>query len=72
LEKPTRGKPVREGIFIISELRDNDIYSSQIIIKSKKLISRMCPTIFLENSSKLSLNSCPENSIVQPSNFIPS
>jgi hypothetical protein len=53
LEKPTRGKPVREGIFIISELRENFFYSRNIINKTSQTYLKSVPRFFLENSANL-------------------
>jgi hypothetical protein len=52
--KTHKWKTSERGTFYYSELREiMFFYNSEIISISHKLISRMCPTIFLENSAKL-------------------
>jgi hypothetical protein len=50
LEKPTRGKLVREGIFIISELKENFFDNINIISKPSQTYLKSVPRFFLENS----------------------
>jgi hypothetical protein len=53
LEKPTRGKPVREGFFFILELREILFYSINIIGKTSQTYLKSVPRCFLENSANL-------------------
>jgi hypothetical protein len=57
LEKPTRGKLVREGVFIIWELQRNSITACSCLeILNEKIISITMPSLHTrneQNSSKL-------------------
>jgi hypothetical protein len=47
LEKPTRGKPVRERLFIISELKENLLQQSLSSEINYRLISKTVPSFLL-------------------------
>ena len=54
LEKPTRGKPVREGVFIISELQRKCLLQHIHFQKiNDKLISKTMPSLHIETNKNL-------------------
>jgi hypothetical protein len=61
LEKPTRGKPVIEGFFIILELKE--IFCYKINLSSTKIIDffrKLCQGSSSEYEPHTPRNSCPE------------
>jgi hypothetical protein len=64
LEKPTRGKPVREGLFIIIELLRNFFYSSLIFSKNTNLSQK----IYARLLQKKFQNAAPRNLYKNPYN----
>jgi hypothetical protein len=64
LEKPTRGKPVREGFLLFESFRENSFTSDFSFRKYTNLSQKFLLQNYFRTTTKCSLISVPKNCIV--------